>query len=143
MRIAINAHIIIHYPLPQVFAWLTDISKWPNWVGNVVSMEQISAGSLRVGTQIRQVAKGGSKPSESIVEVTEFVLGQRFGIMAPNLEGAFTLEPIEVGTRLDARFEVVATGLMGLLYKLILKRFVMDDLRKFRKLVEATEIAAV
>jgi hypothetical protein len=108
-----------------------------------VSMEQISSGSLQVGSQILQVTKGGRKPGESIVEVTEYVLDERFGIKGPNLEGTFVLESFEAGTRLNARFEVEATGLMALMYKLMLKRFLMDDLRKFKKLVESNEVAGV
>jgi Polyketide cyclase / dehydrase and lipid transport len=143
MQITVDTHIMIHASRTHVFAWLTDIVKWPQWGGNLVSMEQTSAGSLQAGSQIRQVIKRGRQHSESIVEVTEFVPDGRFGIKAPNLKGTFTLEPIEPDTRLNARFEVEATGPIALMYKLVLKQFVMSDLRKFKTLVEATEVSGV
>ena len=55
-----------------------------------------------------------------------------------NLRGAFTLEPNEAGTHLNASFEVDASGVSALLYRLFLKRFVASDLRKFKALVDAS-----
>ncbi len=143
MQITINAHMVIHAPPAQVFAQLTDIDKWPQWGGNLESMEQISAGSLQVGSQIRQVTKRGRKPGESIIDVSEYVPGSRFGIKGQNLEGTFMLEPVDADTRLNARFEVEATGFMAVMYKLMLKRFVMTDLRQFKRMVESTETATM
>jgi hypothetical protein len=143
MRISINVHSVIHRPPHEVFAWLTTLEKWDQWGGNVLSMEQISDGPLQVGSRIRQVTKGGRKTSGSILEVTHYVSDQSFGIKSLQLEGTFTLEPLEADTRLNARFDVEATGLMALLYKLMLKRFVMNDLRQFKKLVESSGVGAV
>lgn len=143
MRIEISASVIINRSPSDVFASLIDLKKWPEWGGNLVSMEQISAGSLQVGSQIRQVTKGARKSSESILEVTEYVPDQGFGIKGRNLDGAFRLEQVEAGTRLNAHFEVEADGLMALMYKLMLKRFVMSDLRKFKTMIESTEVAGL
>ena len=111
MQIKIDTGLRINCPPAQVFARLIDVDRWPQWGGNLVSMEQISAGPLQVGSQYRQVTRGGHEPGESIVEVTEVVPGQRLGIKQPNLEGIFTLDPVEAGTRLNVRFEVEAAGL--------------------------------
>jgi hypothetical protein len=140
MQITVHAHIVIHLPPTAVFTRLTDIGKWPQWGGNLVSMERISAEPLQVGSQIRQVTVGGR---ESTVEVTAYVPGQCFGIKRSNLEGRFTLERFKDGTRLVAKFEVEATGFMAWMYKLMLNQFVMSDLRKFRKMVKSTEAAGV
>ena len=139
MQITLNPYIVIHGSSTQVFAWLTDIDKWSQWGGNLESMKQISAGPLQVGSQIRQVTKGGRNHGESILQVTAYVPGQSFGIKGPTLEGTFTLEPLEVSTRLHARFEVEATGLVAVMYKLMLKRFVINDLQRFKKMVESKQ----
>jgi hypothetical protein len=55
----------------------------------------------------------------------------------PNLRGTFTLEPVMTGTQLNAVFEVNAAGLRALMYRLFIKRFVTNDLRKFKALIEA------
>ena len=139
MRNATSVSIVINRPPAEVFAWLIDFGKWPQWGGgNLVSMEQISPGPLQVGSQFRQVNKIGRKPTETRVQVTHFVPDQTLGIERPNLRGTFTLEPIEAGTRLSADFAVEATGFSVLMYRVFLKQFVTSDLRKFKALVEAS-----
>jgi hypothetical protein len=136
---AISVSIIINRPRSEVFAALIDLAKWPEWGGgNLVSMEQMSAGSLQAGSQIRQVNKLNGKLTEHLVHVTHFVPNQAFGIERPNLRGIFALEPAGTGTRLNARFEVDAVGVSALKYRFFLGPFVRNDLRKFKVLVEAS-----
>ncbi|MBX3063817.1 MAG: SRPBCC family protein [Anaerolineae bacterium] len=142
MRIEVNLHIFIHRSPAQVFVWLTDLDHWHQWGANVVSMKQLSAGPLQLGSRIRQVTKGGRTSRESIIEVTEYVADQRFGIEGSNVQGAFTLVPSYDGTRLDARFAVEATGFSALMYRLLLKQFVVKDLRQLKKMIESTEVTA-
>lgn len=82
--------------------------------------------------------KTGRKPTETLAQVTDFVPDQTLGIDRSNLRGTFTLEPVKTGTQLNAVFEVDATGLSALMYKMFLKQFVTSDLRKFKALVEAS-----
>ena len=138
MQNATSAAIIINRPPAEVFAWLTDFDTWPQWGGgNLVSMKQVSAGPLQAGSQLRQVNQTGRKPTETLVQVTDFVPDRTFGIERPNLRGTFTLEPVMTGTQLNAVFEVDAAGLSALMYRLFIKRFVMNDLRKLKALIEA------
>lgn len=138
MRNEISISIIIKRAPSDVFASLIDLSKWPRWGGgNLVRMEQVSAGPLQVGSQLRQVNRTGRQLIETLAQVTRFVPDQTLGIERPNLRGAFTVEPVETGTRLNTLFEVEATGLTGLMYRLFLGQFVRSDLRKFKAMVEA------
>lgn len=138
MHNATSVTIIINRPPAEVFAWLTDFDTWPQWGGgNLVSMKQVSAGPLQAGSQLRQVNQTGRKPTETLVQVTDFVPDQTFGIERPNLRGTFALEPVTTGTQLNAVFEVNAAGLSALMYRLFIKRFVMNDLRKLKALIEA------
>ncbi len=139
MHNEVSVSIDINRPPARVFASLIDLAKWPEWGGgNLVSMELMSEGPLQVGSQIRQTNRMGGKLTETPVRVAQFVPGQTFGIERPNLRGAFTLEPLETGTRLDATFQVEAAGIMALMYRLFLKQFVKSDLRKFKAIVEAS-----
>jgi len=138
MHKATSITIIINRPPAEVFAWLIDFDTWPQWGGgNLVSMKQVSAGPLQAGSQLRQVNQTGRKPTETLVQVTDFVPDQTFGIERPNLRGTFALEPVTTGTQLNAVFEVNAAGLSALMYRLFIKRFVMNDLRKLKALIEA------
>jgi uncharacterized protein YndB with AHSA1/START domain len=137
MQHATSAAIIINCPPAEVFARLTNFDTWPQWGGgNLVSMQQVSAGPLQVGSQLRQVNQTGRRPTEKLVQVTDFVPDRTFGIERPNLRGTFTLEPVKTGTQLNAVFEVNAAGLSALMYRMFIKRFVTNDLRKFKALIE-------
>jgi uncharacterized protein YndB with AHSA1/START domain len=139
MQIQSSVSVIINRPPAEVFTELTNFGQWPQWGGgNLVSMEQISPGPLQVGSQLRQMNKTGRKPTETLVQVTQLMPDQTLGFERPNLHGTFTLEPIEVGTRLNASFKVEASGLSAPMYRLFLKQFVASDLRKFKALVEAS-----
>lgn len=139
MRHATSVSIVIHRAPAEVFAALTDFGKWPQWGGgNLVSMEQISPGPLQVGSQLRQVNKTGRQLTETLVQVTDIAPDQALAMERQNLRGAFTLEATEAGTRLNASFEVEATGLSALMYRLFLKKFVAGDLRNFEALVEVS-----
>ena len=139
MRTATSASIVINRPPAKVFAELTNFGKWPQWGGgNLVSVEQVSTGPLQVGSQLRQVNKTGRKPTETLAQVTHLVPDQTLGIERPNLRGMFTLEPAKTGTQLNAVFEVDSTGLSALIYRLFIKQFVTNDLRKLKALIEAS-----
>lgn len=139
MRNETNVSVIINRPPSDVFAALIDLKKWPQWGGgNLENMEQVSSGPLQIGSQIRQMNRTGRKLTESLVQVTHFVPDQALGIERPTLRGIFTLEPVEAGTRLNARFEVEAAGIPALMYRLFLGQFVRNDLSKFKATVEAS-----
>ena len=139
MRNKTSVSIIINRAPSDVFASLIDLSNWPQWGGgNLESVEQLSPGPLQAGSQLRQVNRMGGKQTETFVQVTHFVPDQALGIERPNLRGAFTLEPVESGTRLNALFEVEAAGITALMYWLLLGQFVRSDLRRFKTMVEAS-----
>jgi len=120
----LKANIIINRPPAEVFAGLTNFGKWPLWQGGLVSVDQISPAPLQVGSQVRQIRKG-DKPAESLMEVTQLVPNQMLALKSPgrplSWQGAFTLEPVDIGTRLALQFEIQASGAAGLISALIIK----------------------
>lgn len=139
MHIQTSVSISINCPPPEVFGELINFSRWPQWGGgSLVSMEQVSAGPLQVGAQLRQVNGTGDKATETLVQVTQLAPRWTLGIARPDLHATFTLEPVETGTRLNAAFEVEATGFRALMFRLLLKQFVIADLRKFKRPMSAS-----
>jgi hypothetical protein len=137
MHITVTPDILIGAAPARVFERLSDVDSWPQWSGNLVSMKLISDEPLRVGSQIQQVVKGGRTYAPSILEVTDYVPERSFGIKGANLEGVFRLEALDAATVLHAQFTVEAMGLAATMYRLMLRRFVLADLRKFKKRVES------
>ena len=136
----LKRNIIINRPPAEVFAGLTNFGTWPLWQGGLVSVDQISAGPLQIGSQVRQIRKSGN-PTESLMEVTHLVPNQMLGLKSPGRplawQGAFTLEPVDGGTQFTLQFEIQATGLVGLISDLIIRLTLQQELRTFKAIVEA------
>ena len=77
------------------------------------------------------------------MEVTHLVPNQVLGLKSPgrplSWQGAFTLEPVDIGTRLTLQFEIQASGLAGLISDLIIKLTLKQELKTFKALVEGGE----
>jgi carbon monoxide dehydrogenase subunit G len=136
----LKANVAINRPPTEVFAGLTDFGTWPKGQGGLVSVDQISAGPLQVGSQIRQIRKGG-KPTESLMEVTHLVQNQILGVKSQgrplSWNGTFALEPVDGGTQLTLQFEIQTTGLVGLISYLIIRLTLQQELRAFKAITQA------
>ena len=132
--------IIINLPLIDAFNGLIDFPRWPRWQGGLASVELISPSPLQVGSQLRQT-RMGRNAAVSIMEVTHLVPNQLLGLKSLSRpiswEGTFTLESVGNRTRLTLQFNIQATGLAGLFSDLIIRLTLPQELKAFKKMVEA------
>ena len=63
--------IDIERPVGDVFAFVTDPARLPEWQTNVVDVVQETEGPLRVGTRLREVHSALGRPLRTLVEVVE------------------------------------------------------------------------
>jgi uncharacterized protein YndB with AHSA1/START domain len=99
--------IDIHAPAADVFATLSAAEKIPDWVGTTLKAVQLSDGQASVGTRLEEtVAIRGNKENiaQLVWEITEFDENRHIAFETNTDWGyqkqAFTLEPLEHGTRL-------------------------------------------
>ena len=98
----------------EVFDYITDPTRLPEWQTNTVSSVPEGDGPLGVGTRLREVHRApGGKELPSVVEVSEYEPGSAFGLRV--IEGTpvhlrITLEPAEHGTQLRFRAFGQLTG---------------------------------
>jgi carbon monoxide dehydrogenase subunit G len=73
MTVAVDAETRIARPLPEVFAALTDVERFPEWLiaSGIVRVERLDPGPLRAGSRLR--------------------IGQSIAGRATNLDGAVTV----------------------------------------------------
>ena len=90
--IAFAFDVEIARPVADVFAYLTDPAKLPEWQTNTVEVEQLTDGPLGVGTRLREVHAAGRRRIDQVVEVTVYEPGRRFDL--DTVEG-----PLPVGAR--------------------------------------------
>jgi uncharacterized protein YndB with AHSA1/START domain len=129
------------HPVEQVFAFLADSRNLPTWQSDLIEIEQLTAGPLRVGTQVREVRRQGPRQAENRAEVQVFEPNKRFTLKTttePQVTVSYSFEPHQDGTRLTYEFVMVTSGFMRLLEPLIsgaIKKQSGQDLEKLKQVL--------
>ena len=138
--VKVESHIRIARPPAQTFAYLTDLESWHWWGGGLVSMTRLTPGTLRKGTEVQQVTRRRGRERTTQLEIVELVKDRELRLVGKDQAATFRLEPVEAGTRLTCEVAVPATGVSALIFRVLLRRFLAADLRKFKRAVEAVPI---
>jgi hypothetical protein len=108
IHFSLNTHI--YRPLKQVFAFVTTPDNDFQWQYGTFASIQISEGEIGLGTLFRTVGHFMGRRIESIFEVTEFELNQRYGFKACSgpldVYTLFTFEALQSGTKLMITIQV-------------------------------------
>ena len=75
----IEVRVWIDRPAEEVYAYVVDLDRWPEWRSDVVGGELLTEGPMRVGTQARGTGRILGRPFTIDVEVTALEPGIRFG----------------------------------------------------------------
>lgn len=101
----------VHVPPENVFDYVSDVTRHPEWTANRMSVTSLTPGPVRVGSRYRTVASQAGREWESIVEITIYERPRVFEFIA--MGGAthepaeaphrhtFTLTPVTGGTELE------------------------------------------
>jgi hypothetical protein len=138
-----EASIQLDRSVEQVFAFLAEPRNLPTWQSNLIEIEQLTEGPLRVGAQIREVRRLGQRPSENRAEVQVFEPNRRFALKTttqPPVTVSYRFDAENGGTRLQYRFVMQTSGLMRLLEPLIagaIKKQSDQDFEKLKHILES------
>lgn len=109
-------------PPPEVFAFVADLERAPEWVPDLVAVRKTTPGEVRVGTRYVEVVRLGPRTSEVEIEVTELEPGRSFAHRgesgSSHFVGRFALEPDGPnggGTLVVHEYEVELGGMHRLL----------------------------
>jgi uncharacterized membrane protein len=75
----VEVRVWIDRPVEEVYAYVVDFDRWPEWRQDVVGGELLTEGPVRVGTRARGIAKVLGRPFSIDVEVTALTPAVRFG----------------------------------------------------------------
>jgi carbon monoxide dehydrogenase subunit G len=136
--------VVVDRPPDEVFDFLTDISKLPEWQSGAVAVKE-PEGSVGVGSTYVQVLSFLGRRTDATLEVTEFEPGRRFslkGVSGPfPFEVRHTLEAEDGGaTRLHVELEGATRGFFKLTEGLVerkAQRQIEDDFATLKQMVEA------
>ena len=97
-------------PPADVFAFVDDIGKAPQWLGRCVEIQQTSPPPKRVGTTLRYFYKEGGRRGEMDGVVTEYEKDKRLAMSYSDkmfdVAVAFRFEPSGFGTKVQHNVEI-------------------------------------
>lgn len=110
----IEVSVWIDRPADEVYAYVVDLDRWPEWRSDVVGGELLTEGPVRVGAQARGVGKVLGRPFTIDIEVTALEPGVSFGyrpVRGPlRTNNLYTFETRTGGTLVVLTDDIDLTG---------------------------------
>jgi uncharacterized membrane protein len=134
--------IHLNQPVEQVFAFLMDTTQLTTWQANLIKIDKLTEGPLRMGSRFQEVRRVGRKESGFEAEITAFEPNKRFetrSLTKPQVTVSYSLEPEDGGTRVKHRFVMLTTGFMRLLEPMIAKSIREENESDFEHLKRVLE----
>lgn len=144
---AINETIEIGRPPQEVFAYVSDLTRHPEWQERLLAATVEEEGPIRVGTRVKQTRRVGGGTRTFTLEVTEHDPPSRLafkGLDGPvRPQGRITLEPLEGGqrTRYSSQLDFEGHGAGLLLAPLVrreARKQLPDNLQRLKQKLEAS-----
>ena len=141
--LAIQITTFINRPSEEVFAYISNFEKNPEWQGGMQEARFTSEPPLRVGSTYTQIASFLGRRVESTFEVIAYEPGRM--VKATSTSGSFPITftrmvaDSEAGTEVSALIEGDASGFFKLaepILKWIVQRSIAADYANLKKILE-------
>src|SRR4051812_20464506 len=104
----------------EVFDFLTDVERFPQWQSGVLEVKSLTPEAPRMGSQFNESFKVGPWKLRGVGTVTDFRAGERFAFTMKSsgpldCEVHFDLQPVVGGTRLTISGRARLKGIWRLL----------------------------
>jgi uncharacterized protein YndB with AHSA1/START domain len=135
--------VVIDRPIEEVFAYVTDQTKTPNWQAGLIEVQRTTAGPIGVGTRHTLVRKFMGRRMEADNEYVAYEPHRLVTFRTtsgPALVASYLFDAVPDGTRLTSRVELDGAGLFGLLEPVVgagLRREMKAALPALKALLEA------
>ena len=134
---------IIERPIDDVFRYVTDVDRIPEWIGVAVSREKLTDGPMGPGTRIRAVDKFMGRQMEYQEEIVSFEPPKNWALrMSGAMQGEVRGRLHEVGgaTSLTVDFDVQPSGfaqrVLSPIFRMVMRRAVEGDLARLKARLE-------
>jgi uncharacterized protein YndB with AHSA1/START domain len=130
-------------PPDIVFATMTDVARWPDFIGGVERVEVLTEGPVRVSTRFRETRQMFGRPATEEMTVADLEPPRRFVLTAENHGTRYVatheVTPSASGARLALTFAGTPVtfaarlfSVIGLLFMGSLRRQLETDLREVK-----------
>jgi uncharacterized protein YndB with AHSA1/START domain len=132
--------IVVNAPAPEVFAYVSDLTRLPEWGGFDNAVRQTSEGSLGVGSTYECDGKQFGKHTDEVT-VTEYVVNKRFVTETKGYTGhsrnTFDLEEQGGSTKVTKVLEFIKPAITTRLAAPVLKKMAPGNLAKDLERIKA------
>ena len=142
-----NYQVIINAAPEKVFAYVSDLTRHPEWSGGKLRIESLTPGPVAVGSQYKsygEVAVQKNRPNE--LRVTHYEPPTRFVFTAQDLDFGevvhdFTFMPRENGTLMERTISMKMNPVMAFAFKLFIRPLIGKPMmdKSFARLKEKLE----
>jgi uncharacterized membrane protein len=136
--------ITIDKPIPEVFDYISDLEKVPQWQSALAEVERITKSPLGVGSLYKSERKFLGRKLEAEIELIVYELNKRIVFRSISgstpFEQSYVFEITPQGTRLTTLLELHTTGLMVLAEPLIassVRREMEVDFGRLKDMLES------
>ncbi len=142
--ITVDQEITIQRPVETAFAFMTNLSAFPQWQSDIVEYRQTSAGSLGVGAPGVEARQVMGQRIESTWEITTFAVNSQFGVKSTSGPLAYEImtdfQPVAGATRLRYQFHGESKGLLKVAEPLLagnVKKSFEESYQRLKALLES------
>ncbi len=142
--ITIEHSVVISRPVQEVFAFLTEHEHDTEWRSGLVEWKGTSEGPTQVGSTSSEVLQFLGRRMETSYEITEYEENKLIGFKTTSgpipMEGSYSVESIEAGTKLSFKISGEPGGLFKLAEPLVArtaKRQIETDFNNLKDLLES------
>jgi hypothetical protein len=136
--------VVVHRPREEVFGYLADLDTWSRWQPGLWESEQISRGSMDVGTTFLQALDVSGQRIEVLCGVTEYEENEKlkfhYARDGLSLGFGFYLEPVGDYTKITGKGEGRMSGFSGLFEPIVdreVNEQVKTSLNNLKSLLES------
>jgi uncharacterized membrane protein len=145
LALRVEGSIDIEKPLGDVFAYLSDVGNYPEWMAHVLEVRQDTPGAPHEGERFVVVIKSVGRRFETPYERTTYEAGRGYtdravGGPVPDQRWHATFQEVPGGTRVTRAVDARPDGLLKLLepvQKRAAGRQLRKDLQTLKDLLEA------
>jgi carbon monoxide dehydrogenase subunit G len=132
MSVGFATSVYVEAPPAVVFAALSDIERWKDWLPNFVAVEKLTPGPFGAGTEWRETRKMFGKEATEHFRVTRYEPPSRVDLVVDGSKGsskrgeyAFTYElvPDRNGTNVELTGDIRMPGIWGLFSRMMVRPF--------------------
>ena len=140
----IEKSIEIKCPVERIFVYTTDAKSWPIWQSIIVEAEQISQGTMNIGSTFKGTVRMMGLSMKWTAEVTEYELNIKWtkNIISRGMRISehVTYEPIEEGVKFTILYDMKVGGFMKLFSSMIastMRKETIKSLAHLKSILEA------